>query len=116
LRIPLKYYFSLFIEPPLLNFTVTDLILPQKFYTFLIISVRTEMGKAILKADEISIQGRIIAIADAYCTMTAERPYSRVFTAEEAIAEIKNNSGFQFDKKLAQIFVEKVLQKEWPKA
>ncbi|AWW27615.1 HD domain-containing phosphohydrolase [Acetobacterium sp. KB-1] len=69
-----------------------------------------------LKADEISIQGRIIAIADAYCTMTAERPYSRVFTAEEAIAEIKNNSGFQFDKKLAQIFVEKVLQKEWPKA
>ncbi|MDK2961465.1 MAG: hypothetical protein PWP20_591 [Eubacteriaceae bacterium] len=74
------------------------------------------MGKAILKADEISIQGRIIAIADAYCTMTAERPYSRVFTAEEAIAEIKNNSGFQFDKKLAQIFVEKVLQKEWPKA
>ncbi|WP_373484387.1 diguanylate cyclase [Acetobacterium sp.] len=67
-----------------------------------------------LKADEISLQGRIIAIADAYCTMTTERSYCRAFTDEEAITEIKKCSGFQFDKNLAKLFVEKVLRKEWP--
>jgi len=69
-----------------------------------------------LKADEISLQGRVIAIADAYSTMTTERPYCRAFTAEEAIDEIKKCSGFQFDENLAQLFVEKVLHKEWPQS
>lgn len=67
-----------------------------------------------LKADEISLQGRIIAIADAYCTMTTERPYCRALTDAEAITEIKKCSGLQFDENLAQLFVEKVLHKEWP--
>lgn len=67
-----------------------------------------------LKADEISLQGRIIAIADAYCTMTTERPYCRAFTDDEAINEIKKCAGLQFDENLARLFVEKVLQQEWP--
>lgn len=66
-----------------------------------------------LKGDEISLQGRVIAIADAYCTMTTERPYCQAFTDKEAIDEIKKCSGFQFDENLARLFVEKVLQKEW---
>lgn len=67
-----------------------------------------------LKADEISVQGRIIAIADAYCTMITDRPYCRAFSQAEAIREIQKCAGFQFDRQLAQLFVEKVLQKEWP--
>lgn len=67
-----------------------------------------------LKADEISLQGRIIAIADAYCTMTTERPFCRALSETEAITEIKTCSGLQFDENLARLFVEKVLQKEWP--
>jgi diguanylate cyclase (GGDEF)-like protein/PAS domain S-box-containing protein len=67
-----------------------------------------------LKADEISLQGRIIAIADAYCTMTTERPYCRALTEAEAIKEIKKCAGLQFDENLARLFVEKVLQQEWP--
>ncbi len=66
-----------------------------------------------LKADEITLQGRIIAIADAYCTMTTNRPYRRALTEEEAINEIQKCSGRQFDEALARIFVEKVLKKEW---
>ncbi|MEO1816053.1 MAG: HD domain-containing phosphohydrolase [Acetobacterium sp.] len=69
-----------------------------------------------LKADEISLQGRIIAIADAYCTMTTERPYCRAFTDDEAINEIQKCSGLQFDENLARLFVEKVLHKEWPQS
>lgn len=69
-----------------------------------------------LKANEITLQGRIIAIADAYCTMTTERPYCRALTDEEAIIEIKKCAGQQFDEQLARTFVEKVLKKEWPKA
>lgn len=67
-----------------------------------------------LKADEISLQGRIIAIADAYCTMTTDRPYCQAFSDDEAICEIQKCAGFQFDEKLARLFVEKVLRKKWP--
>jgi diguanylate cyclase (GGDEF)-like protein/PAS domain S-box-containing protein len=67
-----------------------------------------------LKAHEISLQGRIIAIADAYCTMTTERPFCRALSEAEAITEIKKCAGLQFDENLARLFVEKVLHKEWP--
>ena len=69
-----------------------------------------------LKAEEISLQGRIIAIADAYCTMISQRPFCRAFTEAEAIRELKHCSGSQFDENIAHLFVEKVLKKEWPEA
>ena len=46
--------------------------------------------------------------------MTTERPYCRALTEAEAIKEIKKCSGLQFDENLARLFVEKVLQQEWP--
>lgn len=66
-----------------------------------------------LKEEDISVQGRIIAVADAYSTMTSDKSFRKSLTPEEAINEIKRCAGIQFDKNIAKIFVEKVLKKEW---
>lgn len=66
-----------------------------------------------LKEEEITLQGRIIAVADAYCTMISDRPFCHAFTEAEAISELKRCAGTQFDKNIAKLFVEKVLKKEW---
>lgn len=62
-----------------------------------------------LKGEEISIQSRIIAVADAYDAMTSERSYRKALSKEKAINEIKNNAGFQFDPDIARVFIEKVI-------
>ena len=46
-----------------------------------------------LKGEEISIQARIIAVADAYQSMISDRTYSKALSEEEAINEIKRCSG-----------------------
>jgi diguanylate cyclase (GGDEF)-like protein len=60
---------------------------------------------------EISLQAKIIAIADAYDAMTGFRTYRRILTEKEAAEEIIKNSGTQFDIEIARLFVEKVLKK-----
>ncbi|MEZ0536418.1 HD domain-containing phosphohydrolase [Caldicellulosiruptoraceae bacterium PP1] len=59
-----------------------------------------------IKGEEIPIECRILALADAYDAMTNLRPYNKVKTHEEAIREIKYCSGTQFDPKIAEIFIE----------
>jgi diguanylate cyclase (GGDEF)-like protein/PAS domain S-box-containing protein/putative nucleotidyltransferase with HDIG domain len=66
-----------------------------------------------LKGDEISLQARIISLADSYDAMTSDRPYRSALTNEQAINEIIKCSGTQFDTDIAKVFIEKVLQKEW---
>ena len=67
-----------------------------------------------LKGEEISVQARIIAIADAYDTMTGVRTYgSNTFSEKEAIDEIRKCAGTQFDPNISKVFVEKVLGKDW---
>ena len=50
-----------------------------------------------LAAEQISIGGRILVVADALETMLAERPYSKARTLEEAITEVDRCAGTQFD-------------------
>ncbi len=57
------------------------------------------------KGEEISIQSRIIAIADAYDAMTSDRPYRRGMSSEEALKELKRCSGTQFDADITEIFI-----------
>ena len=66
-----------------------------------------------LKGEEISIEARIIAVADAYEAMTSDRSYSKALSEEEAINELRTYSGTQFDPDVAKVFVEKVLGKRW---
>jgi diguanylate cyclase (GGDEF)-like protein len=57
-----------------------------------------------LRANEIPLGARIVAIADAYDAMTHDRPYKQAMSHEEAIAELKEHSGTQFDPELVTIF------------
>jgi len=50
-----------------------------------------------LAGQAIPIEARIIAAADAYATMTADRPYSPARTAQEATAELRRSAGTHFD-------------------
>ena len=50
-----------------------------------------------LAGEEIALASRVIAIADAYETMTGGRPYRSRLSSEEALAEILEHSGSQFD-------------------
>lgn len=62
-----------------------------------------------ISKEEIPVQARIIAIADAYDAMTSERSYRKAMPKEKAIYEIKKNSGTQFDPSLTEIFLNKVI-------
>lgn len=61
-----------------------------------------------LKGEEISLEARIIAIADAYDAMTRMRLHRNDLTAEEAIEEISRCSGTQFDPEIARVFIEMI--------
>jgi hypothetical protein len=50
-----------------------------------------------LTGEEIPLGARILAVADALDAITAERPYRRIRTLDEALADIQDNSGAQFD-------------------
>ena len=50
-----------------------------------------------LAGQAIPIEARIIAAADAYAAMTAERPNSPARTPEQAAAELRRSAGSQFD-------------------
>jgi response regulator RpfG family c-di-GMP phosphodiesterase len=58
-----------------------------------------------LKSDSIPSESRVIAVADAYEAMTSDRPYRKSMTRKKALAEIKRNSGTQFDPAVVRVFL-----------
>ncbi|WP_347354591.1 diguanylate cyclase [Acetoanaerobium noterae] len=58
-----------------------------------------------LKGEEIPLIARIFAVVEAYDVMTHKRPYKKTFTKNEAVLELKNCSGTQFDSRVAEIFI-----------
>ncbi|MDF2685408.1 MAG: diguanylate cyclase proteinuncharacterized domain HDIG-containing protein, partial [Clostridia bacterium] len=64
-----------------------------------------------LKGEEIPKLARIVALADCFDSMTNGSYYKKVMSIEEAIIEIKNNSGTQFDPEIVKAFIEKVLER-----
>lgn len=59
-----------------------------------------------LKGEEIPLECRILAIADAYDAMTSDRPYRKALPHIKAINELQINAGIQFDPFLVKRFVE----------
>lgn len=59
-----------------------------------------------LKGEEIPLECRILAIADAYDAMVSDRPYRSAMTHEEAIGELERHAGTQFDPYLVRKFIE----------
>jgi diguanylate cyclase (GGDEF)-like protein len=58
-----------------------------------------------LKGANIPMECRILAIADAFDSMTSDRPYRRAMTRQEALAELVRGAGTQFDPQLVQNFI-----------
>ncbi|MFW5896867.1 MAG: HD domain-containing phosphohydrolase, partial [Bacillota bacterium] len=54
--------------------------------------------------EEIPIECRILAVADAYDAMTNDRPYRSAISHEEALEELKRNAGTQFDPRVVEVF------------
>ena len=65
-----------------------------------------------LSGDNIPLLSRILAVADAYDAMTEDRPYRKGFSKQDAITEINENSGTQFDPYIAKIFCDIVIDED----
>ena len=57
-----------------------------------------------LKGEEISIEGRITAIADVFDALGSDRVYKKAWSDEEIFSYLKDESGKQFDPNLIDIF------------
>ena len=58
-----------------------------------------------LQGEEIPHVGRIVAVADVFDALTHERPYKKAWLVPEAVAEIENQCGRQFDARVVQAFL-----------
>jgi two-component system cell cycle response regulator len=58
-----------------------------------------------LREHQIPLEGRIVAVADAYAAMTADRPYRRPFSPHRARAELQARAGTQFDHDVVEAFL-----------
>jgi len=58
-----------------------------------------------IKEEAIPVLSRIIAIVDAFEAMTNERPYRASLSKNDALKEIMNHAGTQFDPNIAKVFV-----------
>ncbi|MCK5731719.1 MAG: diguanylate cyclase [Tenericutes bacterium] len=64
-----------------------------------------------LRGEKIPISARITSIADAFDVMTTKRNYRQTLTIEEAINELIQCKGAQFDPDLVDVFIEELRNK-----
>jgi diguanylate cyclase (GGDEF)-like protein/putative nucleotidyltransferase with HDIG domain len=57
-----------------------------------------------LKGDNIPLEARILAVADAFDAITSPRPYREQLSSQEALEELKRCIGSQFDPKVLEVF------------
>lgn len=65
-----------------------------------------------LAGEEISLEARVLAIADAYDAMRSPRPYRDALSFSEAVAELRRGAGTQFDPNLVEVFIDVVSELE----
>ncbi|PIP16388.1 MAG: hypothetical protein COX46_02510 [bacterium (Candidatus Ratteibacteria) CG23_combo_of_CG06-09_8_20_14_all_48_7] len=58
-----------------------------------------------LRDGKIPLTARILSLADAFEAMTSDRPYRKALSLEAAMAEIKRESGRQFDPRVVESFL-----------
>jgi putative nucleotidyltransferase with HDIG domain len=59
-----------------------------------------------VKGDDIPIEARVLSLADAYDTLTSDRPYRRAITPFEAKDLIVKGTGGSFDPRVVEAFVD----------
>lgn len=58
-----------------------------------------------LKGEEIPLGARILAVVDVYEALTADRPYHKAISKEEAIKILRSGMNTQFDPKVVDVFL-----------
>ena len=58
------------------------------------------------KGEEISLYGRIVALADVYDALGNKRVYKEAWEEAEVLAEIRDMAGIKFDPDLVDVFFE----------
>ncbi|MBA3641848.1 MAG: response regulator [Acidobacteria bacterium] len=71
-------------------------------------------GYARIAGDSIPLPGRIVAIADVFDALTHRRPYKDAWPVDEAIAEIEQQRGRQFEPRLVEAFLRIIEQRDAP--
>jgi CHASE2 domain-containing sensor protein len=64
-----------------------------------------------LRAEEIPVAGRIVAICDVFDALRSKRPYKEAWTLEAALAELRAQRGRHFDPELVDLFLP--LAEQW---
>jgi len=67
-----------------------------------------------MRGEQIPLGARIVAVADAYDTITSDRTYKKGRTAEDALAELERCANAQFDGRIVEIFVRVMRQQANP--
>jgi len=65
-----------------------------------------------LKGEDIPIEGRLLAVVDAFDAIMANRPYRKGANLKVAISELIAYRGIQFDPKIVDVFVEVLLEEQ----
>lgn len=61
-----------------------------------------------LKGQSIPLGSRIIAVSDAYCAMTSDRPYRKAMDSEKALSIMKEEAGKKWDEDVINALVQAV--------
>ncbi|MBH0018391.1 response regulator [Pseudoalteromonas sp. NGC95] len=61
-----------------------------------------------IKGEEISIEGRIVAVADVFDALTSKRPYKEAWSVEKTVLHMQEQAGAHFDPALIELFVKKL--------
>jgi putative two-component system response regulator len=59
-----------------------------------------------LKGEGISIEGRIVAVADVFDALTSKRPYKDAWSIDKTVNYLKEQAGQHFDPKLVDLFID----------
>ncbi len=65
-----------------------------------------------LSGEDIPLVARVVSVADAFDAMVRDRPYARGITQEQALEEIKRNSGTQFDPGVVRALMEEMADRD----
>lgn len=67
-----------------------------------------------LSGDQLLLESKVLAIADAFDAMTSDRPYRKALSIEVAIQELHDNAGTQFDPLIVPIFIDLLEEGAFP--
>ena len=60
------------------------------------------------KGADLSVEARILSVADTFDALTSDRPYRKALSFDDAVAEIKRCSASQFDPQIVEVFLRAV--------